>query len=266
MTQENRTRLVLLMTLALTAIRIPLAMLLNMALPDASVSPVLHFLASIGQSLVLFALPGWLLRPAWQTETSAPGDKWSWALLSVGVALAARGTITPLNAAWAQWLDVKGAPMMAAETLPEMALMLLALAVIPAIAEEMYFRGALLPQLLQSGSRWEALTATTLLFALMHGVLPGLPGHVLISLVLTLLMMHTGRLIIPVAVHMLFNLAAIWWPQTPAYIGWLCGGMLCALLVWLLIRLPVGRERCLTTEQGVLCAVIVAVMALQYLI
>ena len=264
MTQQTRTRTTLLVLMGLTALRIPLAMALRTLLPDASVAPTVNYIAALLQSLLMFALPGWLLLPRWENAPEAQGFRLNELLLPLLAAALARLAATPLNALWAGLIGAQGAAMPRVGTPLEIALMVLAVAVIPAIAEEVFFRGALLTNLLQAGSRGQAVALTTMMFALMHGSLAGLPGHLIVSLLLTLLMVRSGSLAAPVVAHMAFNLLALVQLQLPAYAPWLAGGVLVLLTAWLLVTMPQGRPRRLPVAERLLCAAILLAMAVQY--
>lgn len=266
MTQQTRTRLTLLVLMGLTAVRIPLAMALRTLLPDASVNPEMNYVASIMQSLLMFGLPAMLLMPLWRNAPMerrlTPVD----CFLPAASAVLARLVATPLNAWWAGLLGAPVSPLPVVDGPAGKVLLLLAAVVVPAVAEELFFRGALLTNLLQCASRLQALALTTLMFALMHGSLAGLPGHLIISLLLTLLMMHSGHLALPIAVHMLFNLLALGRGDHGTVLPWIFGVLLAVLMGWLLLRLPRGQKRRLPGAEGLLCAAILLAMAVQYLI
>ncbi|MBQ2952884.1 MAG: CPBP family intramembrane metalloprotease [Clostridia bacterium] len=265
MTQRTRTRATLLTLLGLVALQVPLVAGLLWLLPDAAVSPEMYYLASALLTVVMYGLPGWLLKPAWQDAPERPGRSGGWLVLAAVVALLARMVVTPLNAWWAEATGAEVSLLPQADGPVGIALQLLAVVVLPACAEELFFRGALLTNLLRVGSRWQALALTTVMFALMHGSLAGLPGHLIISLLLTLVMMHSGRLHAPVLAHMLFNLLALLRWEAGPVLPWIAGALLLALLIWLLVRLPRGKARRLPLVEGVLCAVIIVAMALRYL-
>ena len=266
MTQKTRTRATLLTLMGLVALQLPVATLLALLLPDASVNPEVNYVASALLTVVLYGLPGWLLTPTWQHASDQPGKPALWCILAVGAACVARLVTTPLNAWWTGLVNAPVSPLPQAEGPLGMALMVLAVAVLPAVAEELFFRGAVLTNLLRAGSRWQALLLTTLMFALLHGSLAGLPGHLLISLLLTLMMMHSGQLAVPIIAHMAYNLLALPGWQTGPVVPWIAGGLLLALLLVLALRLPRGKSRRLPLEEGLLCGVILAAMALRYLI
>ena len=266
MTRQGRLRLTLLVVLLLTLLRLPVALAMRALLPDLSVSPAANYAASIAQSLLMFALPGWLLKPEWRRSPTQGRDGFVWALLTIVAVVAVRGAVTPLNELWSRALGLENAGIPMTEGLPGRVLMLLALVIVPAVAEEIFFRGTLQPRLLMCCSRWQALLLSTLLFALMHGSLAGLPGHLLISLLLSLLMMHTGRLSVTIGAHMVYNALALYWPDEAALLNVGCVLLSCVIVAWLLLRLPRGRERRMARSEGLFCAVILLIMAAQYLI
>lgn len=258
-------RWTLVMLLALALLRWPVAAAVNALLPDVSTAPEVNYLAAMLQSLLMFALPGWLLKPCWHMPDLSGRERLGWGMVCVGAALVWRAVVTPLHVWWTGALGLTTTPIVMPGDGWTQGLAILAYAVIPAIGEELFFRGALLPRLLQCGSRGQALTLTTLLFALMHASIAGLPGHLLSSLLFSLLMLHSGRIIVPIAAHMVYNLSALYWPETGAAVPWLSGAAMLGFTAWLLIRQPQGQERRLNTGDGMLCAVAVAVLAALYL-
>lgn len=264
MTAQKRTRMTLRALMVLSLLRIPTSLLIQALLPDVSQAPEANYLAALLQSLLMFALPGMLLMPAWHKGRDEGGMQPGFLLMALLAVVLTRSVASPLNHWWAGLLGVTGTMLPAPQNLLSLVLMLLAVAIGPAVAEEIFFRGALLTNLLRSGSRMQALVLTTLMFALMHGSLPGLPGHLLISLVLTLLMMHTGRLLVPILGHSVYNLLALRRVDMPVEAVAGCALALLGVLAWLLLRLPRGQERCLTRWEGVICAGVLAMMAAQY--
>lgn len=256
----------LLTLLCLTVLREPVAVLLGALLPDVSVAPEVNYAADMAQSLLLFALPGLLLTTRGDTPTTEGRKLPVWLLVGVACAVLARAALTPLNNWWAGLLGVQGAMVPVAQGTAAQVLQVLSLAVVPAIAEELFFRGALLRDLRRCCGRWTALLLTTLMFALLHGSVAGLPGHLAISLLLTLLMLHSGSILVPITAHLCYNLLGLVWPQTAAVAAWLCGCALAAAVAAMMLRLPKGGERRLNRVDMLLCAVILAVMAAQYFV
>lgn len=258
----TRLRKALLTLLALTLVRLPMERLLAVLLPDASVAPEVNALVSIMQSLVLFALPGWLLMQ--ERERSAP--EWSWLSIAIVSAVFARVAITPLNEGWSRLLGETGTLLPPASGFAQCLVRVLALAFVPALAEELFFRGALLGNLRTSCGNGAAILLVTLMFTLMHGSIAGLPGHLVISLLLTLLMMHSTCIYVPIAAHLTYNLTALFLPEQALPVTWLCGGVLAALLLLLVLRLPTGAGMRMARKDRLLCGASLAVMAAQYFV
>lgn len=88
-------------------------------------------------------------------------------------------------------------------------LALAAVGIVPAILEEMLFRGALLEGLKRELRPLTAVILTALLFAFMHGSLIGLPAHVALGLVITLLAIKQNNLQLPMIYHFSHNAASL---------------------------------------------------------
>lgn len=267
MTRQMRTRATLLTLLGLTVLRPVLAAALRMLLPEANVSPEINYAVSIVTSLLMFALPGVLLTPQ---RFTAPEPEGSGRGMNVAVVIAlavlARLTVIPLNEWWTALTGAPVTPVPMPESMAGLVLLLIAVTVDPAIAEEMFFRGALLTNLLRSGSRLEAVALTTLMFALMHGSLAGLPGHLIISLLLTLVMLGGGSLWRPVLLHLLYNLMALFRVNVAPFVPWVCGALLVAGMILLAATAPRGEKRHLALTEWLISGVILLVMGLLYLI
>lgn len=266
MSREKRLlRWMLLVLLGLTLLRWPVAAVVRAMLPDVTAAPTANYLAAIVQSALLFALPGALLLPRW--EKPAQARKGSVMLLcAAGTALLLRAVVTPLHGWWHALLRADALPIFLPADGWTRLLAVIALAVVPAICEELLFRGALLTRLLQCASRWQAVLLTTLLFALMHGSPGGLPGHLLSGALFTLLMLHTGSLAVPMAAHAVYNLSALYWPDTSAFVQWACGATMAAVFAWLILRAPKGRDRLLEWREWLLTGAVLLAMAGQYLL
>lgn len=260
MTRVTRTRLTLWVLLGLTLLRLPLAALMRLLLPDESVAPEVNHIAMMAQTLLMFALPGWLLMCGEKPEPVSKGHL-NCLLLAGAAAVLAKLALPALNTLWCGLLSLEMPQLPVAQGVLARALQLLAVAVVPAIAEELFFRGALLRNLQLQYGRHTALWLTTLLFALMHGTPGGLPGHIVISLLLTLLAMHSGSLWAPVTVHLAYNLLPLQMER-----GALGALLLLAVLLALLIRrVPAGGIRPRGRE-ALVCGAILLVMAVQYFV
>lgn len=130
-------------------------------------------------------------------------------------------------------------------------------AVIPAVCEEMFFRGYLLRSYSQLGV-WRAVIMNSLLFGLLHGSVIRLPITFTIGVILSLLALKTGSLIPSMVVHFVNNAVAVTlanglsrlFPQAgaattaarippvpPAAVAIVCAvGLAAAVAIWAIVR------------------------------
>ncbi len=241
------------------------ALLIGATLPSITESAVSYAFAAAAQEVLLFLLPSLLLRP-WRCERlNPPRRQWTAWLLAPVAGLAAQLAVLPLSAWWVQWTGAAPLTLPQPAGTAEWALYALALALLPAVAEELFFRGALMSALLAESSGTVAVTLTTLLFALSHGSLSGLPAHLLISLTLTMCMRRYGRLLPCVLLHAAYNLAALFCPMPPTVWGLVCAAALAGLLAAALLTVPVLEKRRLSRGTKLLALAGLLVAALQYL-
>ena len=81
---------------------------------------------------------------------------------------------------------------------------LLISALLPAVCEELMFRGMMLSAWERRGGR-QALAMSALLFACLHGSVKGLPVHLVLGLALAALVMGSGSLYGGMLFHLLYN-------------------------------------------------------------
>lgn len=93
--------------------------------------------------------------------------------------------------------------------IPQTILAVAAVGVVPAVLEELLFRGALLEGLKRELKPKAAIWLTALLFAFMHGSLAGLPGHIALGLIITLLAIRQNNLQLPMLYHFSHNAASL---------------------------------------------------------
>jgi sodium transport system permease protein len=84
-------------------------------------------------------------------------------------------------------------------------LVLLMVAVTPAICEEIAFRGFILSGLRHSGHRWAAIAISSVFFGITHGLLQQSISAVCVGLVIGYLVMHSGSLLPGILFHMTNN-------------------------------------------------------------
>ena len=85
------------------------------------------------------------------------------------------------------------------------------------VTEELIFRGCLYGVLRKSRGRTAAIVMSSVLFALIHGHLPSLPGLFVLAVGLTFVYERCGSLWAPIAMHAGFNgltiITAVLWPE-----------------------------------------------------
>ena len=79
------------------------------------------------------------------------------------------------------------------------------LALMPALCEELAFRGFILSGLRHMGSRWRAIVISSLFFGVTHGVLQQSISATLVGMVLAYIVIQTGSLWTSVAFHLVYN-------------------------------------------------------------
>lgn len=222
MTRMCRT---LLAATAVAAVRRPLLHLLRAILPDASLAPATWCAAMMIASALLFLLPACLMK-SWQSERmERPVHEAPWWAAAILTGMAAAAALPWLNRCWSVMIGADMNPVIL-QAGWKAALQVLALAVVPAVTEEIFFRGAVLSGLLNGCSRGTAVLLATAAFALMHGSPAGLPGQLMIGLLLSLLMLRTGSLPLTAAAHAIYNVGILYLPDVP---GW-CAALLIAAL------------------------------------
>lgn len=257
----SKLRHVLLMILALALVQRPVDMLLTAMLPDAAVNPLPQCIAGMAMAILLLGVPAWTLRP-WTSlrlpkmKSYVPG-----CAAAVAIALLCRMALLPLDRAWQGWLGLAPESLPVPENVPAAMVYIVALVIVPAVAEEIFFRGVVLTTLLDGGRRVTAVLLTTAAFALMHGSPANLPGHLILSLLLTLLMLRTGRIAVPMTAHFIYNLTALSWVSIPPWGSLLCGAALAAAAACLCIRLPKYAQQPMRLPEGLIAAAAVGVMA-----
>lgn len=262
----SKTRRVLLILLALALLMRPLDILLAAMLPDASVNPVPQCAAGMLVTILLLGVPAWLLRP-WtsvrltKTRSVSPG-----LLMAAAAAVLTRMALSPVDAAWQNWLSLVPESLPVPESVPVAMAYIAALAVIPAVVEEAFFRGTLLTSLLDGSRRPTAVLLTTVIFTLMHGNAANLPSLLVTSLLLTLLMLHTGHIAVPMTAHLIYNLTALKWIAIPGWGSALCGAGLLALTAYLCVRQPKIAHQPMKGPDGLIAAATIVALAALYFI
>ena len=124
-----------------------------------------------------------------------------------------------LSSAWGLGLDALGlrAPggLDAPRTEREMLLSVVVLAAVPAICEELLFRGFVLSAW-ESRGTWYAIGVTAALFALMHGNLYGLPAYLLVGAIAGYLSFALNSVYAAMVYHTVYNTTCLAIPYLAA--------------------------------------------------
>lgn len=261
----DRPRRALTVTLCAALLRVPVGLAAGRLIPGAAEDPAAYYAALMLQEILLWGLPALLLRP-WHTE----GVKMrcaGWCLAALPMGLAAQAALTCVTA---RWTSLTGAPM-AAVMLPQnevqWLLALLALAVVPALTEEAFFRGGLMGALRDTLGAGPALVWTTAVFALMHGSLAGLPAHVGIGALCGLCVLRCGKLWPGIVLHMSYNAAALLLRDIPVALlpGLPLGVLLAACALYMASDIRWRRAGRMRRTDGAMLAAVLACAAAVYL-
>ena len=124
-----------------------------------------------------------------------------------------------LSAAWGACLDALGLRGLGGVAVPrnerELLLDILALAAMPAICEELLFRGFVLSAWESRGTRF-AIGVTAALFALLHGNLYGIPAYLLVGAVAGFLAFALDSVYAAMVYHTVYNTACLVIPYLAA--------------------------------------------------
>ncbi len=147
-----------------------------------------------------------------------------------------------LSLGWSALARRMGLPLTPVTPREPFLLALLLDALLPALAEEIFCRGALFSVLRPLGRR-AAILGSAILFAMMHANAAQIPYALLAGLLLALLYELTGSLLFPFLFHFANNLTSIllYFGATPLLVFSLLGGA--ALLGLLLLGLVLWRKR-----------------------
>lgn len=111
-------------------------------------------------------------------------------------------SLLPLNPNIHQYLN-KMAQVM--DSTPSALLPIAVIALLPAVFEELTFRGFILSGFRHTGHKWRAIVLSSLFFALAHGVMQQEINAFLLGLVLGYIAIQTGSLLPCVAFHFVYN-------------------------------------------------------------
>ena len=207
----------LLSLLAVVLARPALALLYGAIFPGG-IGEGAYYLLSALQEIALFALPAYLMLdvryPAARASVRRGPLRVSEAVSFSLAAVLGVFLFSYLTNLWMLALDGLGVPLSLDAVVPaptgpaELTASLLAIAVLPALCEESFFRGLLFSAFEPQGTR-RAMAVSALLFALMHGQLTALPLHLLLGFLFGYLMVKTRSIYAPMLYHAFHNGASL---------------------------------------------------------
>jgi len=145
-----------------------------------------------------------------------PKAKWKWhTLLVIPIALLTFYASNGLSTLWMGILRLMGSgtgesmnvamPASWMQTLVSVGVV----GLIPAVVEELFFRGFMLPSIKNDRNPWPAIVLTAMLFALMHGNTMGVHTHFLVGITIGIVVYATGSIWAGVLHHFLHNSLAM---------------------------------------------------------
>ena len=187
---------------------------------EALAKPEIYYAVMLLQGILVIGLPAflfiYLLRPRYMPVLKA---KMSYPSFPAAVRVVFAGIIGTFmlelySNLWAMLLEIIGVPVWVPDILlpnngAQIMLAVASLAIFPAVLEELLFRGVLLEGLRREMPLKWAVWLTALLFAFMHGSILGLPTHLTLGLVITLLAVKQNNLQLPMLYHFVHNAVAL---------------------------------------------------------
>ncbi len=214
-------RSVLILLLVTVLLRTGLTFLINLLISEQALNQTeIYYALTMLQEIVAIGLPVfafiYLFRPRYMPvlKTQLAYPTFGAAVRTVLAAIIGAWALELYISLWSLLLEALNLKMWVPDVpLPDngaqIILALAAVGITPAILEELLFRGALLEGLKRELKPRTALILTALLFAFMHGSLTGLPAHITLGLVITLLALRQNNLQLPMIYHFSHNAASL---------------------------------------------------------
>ncbi len=214
-------RSVLLLLLITVLMRTGLTFLINLLVSEQALNQTeIYYALTMLQEIVTFGIPVlafiYLFRPRYMPvlKSQLAYPTFGTAVRTVLAAIVGAWALELYISLWSLLLDALNLQMrVQVVPLPDngaqIILALAAMGIVPAILEELLFRGALLEGLKRELKPQTALILTALLFAFMHGSLIGLPAHITLGLIITLLALKQNNLQLPIIYHFSHNAASL---------------------------------------------------------
>lgn len=188
----------------------------QMLFPDMSFW-ILQLITSLIYYLGAFALPIFLFvrkggRPALRAMRPNPV---SFRTAAIAAALALVGVYfaNNLTVLWSLPFDALGLNIYAnavpdPKTIPDLVLAVFTVGVMPGLFEEAVFRGYMQPAFEESGTK-RAVIFVTMLFAVLHGSVVGLPAQFILGMLMGILLVLTDSIYPGIIFHTVYNSATV---------------------------------------------------------
>lgn len=219
--RKSRTRVTWLVLLILLLVLLIWYYARPLLLPEGPAGAREHYLLLIAQEGILFGVPAFFLRP-WRSRGVHPSRHWRrGCLLALPVGAVLALVLAPVSAAWSTLMHIAPQETPLPGTALEWALMVLAMVVVPALAEEAFFRGGVLCGLARGVGGKAAFALTLAIFTLMHGRVAALPAHLACGGLFTLGMLRYGELWPSIVMHVGYNAATLAMAWAGVALPWL---------------------------------------------
>ncbi len=203
----------LLTVLLVFLLRYPMAWMLNWLIPGTWGNAAVYVRVILREA-VTYLLPGIAVVKGHKKEPCK--GKWYAPVVVLIAGIMTQYVLSALTDAWTERTGFSASGVMPLpETGAEWLLAVLALVLLPAAAEEVFFRGLLQGTLQQEHATMTALVVSTAAFALMHGSPAGLPAHLSCGFLLGVLYAGTEKLPLCILFHAAYNGAAVAWSYFP---------------------------------------------------
>ena len=239
-------------------------------LPEGPTGALGHYLLLIAQEGILFGVPAFFLWP-WRSRGVHPSRHWRRGCLlalPTGVLLAL--LLAPVSAGWSSLMHIAPQETPLPGTALEWVLMVLAMVVVPALAEEAFFRGGVLCGLARGVGGKAAFALTVAIFTLMHGRVAALPAHLACGGLFTLGMLRYGELWPSIVMHVGYNaatLAMAWVGVSVPGLSLLATVPAMAAIVTVMLRGTVwGRSEAIDTVDAALGVTTFTVLVFYFLV
>lgn len=267
--RKNRMRGTWLVVLALLLILLLWYEARPRLLPEGPRRALGHYLLLIGQEAILFGIPALFLRP-WRSCGAQRSTRWhQGCLLALPAGAMLALLLSPVSAGWSSLMHIAPQETPLPGTALEGALMVLAMVVVPALAEEAFFRGGVLCGLARGAGDKAAFVLTVIIFTLMHGRVVALPAHLACGALFTLGTLRYGRLWPSIVMHVSYNAMTLGLAWVGVALPWLSLAATVpamAAIAAVMLRKTVWRERePLDIVDAALGAVTMAVLVFYFL-